>query len=72
MLYFDASFRLSSIFTSLEKIDVPNKLAQKSGVDYRALRLFPDEELVNNTDETGVEFGFGDLELGLFDMLGTG
>ena len=50
---------------------MPNKLAQKSGIDFRALRLFPDELLVNNTDETGVEFGFGDLELGLFDMLVT-
>ena len=50
---------------------MPNKLAHKSGVGFRALRLFLDEELVNNTDETGVEFGFGDLELGLFDMLVT-
>ena len=72
LLYFDTSFRFLSIFTPLIEIDVQNKLVQKSGVDFGALRLFP-EELVSDTDEqTGVEFGFGDLDIGLFDMLVTG
>jgi len=50
---------------------VSNKLVQKFAADFRVLCLFP-EELVSKIDEqTRVKFGFGELDLGLFDMVVT-
>ena len=43
----------------------------KSDGGFRLLRLFP-EELESEIDEQiGVEFGFGELEFGLFDIIVT-